>query len=73
MHPLVLAEFINYFDPEKTYMEGEGWLFAVAIVLIAFFNILIMHHTALGCQRIGMRCRVACCSLLYRKVSTGKF
>lgn len=70
IEPLVLAAYIHYFDksPEEAGSE-TGWLLASGVVAIAFTNITIMHRCSLGCQRIGMRVRIACCSLIYRKVS----
>lgn len=68
IHPLALAELINYFHRTTAYTSLHGWLFAVAVVVISFVNCIIMHHVTLGCFKIGMRCRIACCSLLYRKV-----
>lgn len=66
--PLVLAEYINYFDRVSKYSYGEGWAWATGVILMALLNVFIMHVAGLGTQRIGMRCRVACCSLIYRKV-----
>ncbi|KAK9680179.1 ABC transporter transmembrane region [Popillia japonica] len=68
IHPLALAELINYFHRTTAYTSLHGWLFAVAVVVISFVNCIIMHHVTLGCFKIGMRCRIACCSLLYRKL-----
>lgn len=68
VHPLLLAELIRYFDPATGYHETTGWALGVSVVLIAFLNILIMHHVTYGTQRIGMRCRIAVCSLMYRKL-----
>lgn len=67
--PLVLAALIKYFDHTRSSNVHEGWLLAVGVILMALVNVVIMHHSSLGQQRIGMRCRVATCSLIYRKVS----
>lgn len=66
--PLVLAEYINYFDRVSKYSYAEGWAWAMGVILMALLNVFIMHQAGLGTQRVGMRCRVACCSLIYRKV-----
>ncbi|XP_017777905.1 PREDICTED: probable multidrug resistance-associated protein lethal(2)03659 [Nicrophorus vespilloides] len=68
IHPLVLAELIKYFEPNTIYTNLHGWLFAAGVVFISFLNILIMHQAGLGCYRIGMRCRIASCSIIYRKL-----
>lgn len=66
--PLVLAKFIQYFDPASTASVAEGWLLAIAVIAMSSGIVLVMHYHMLCTQRIGMRCRVACCSLMYRKV-----
>ncbi|KAJ8919555.1 hypothetical protein NQ315_002177 [Exocentrus adspersus] len=70
LQPIVLAEYIRYFDDTNDIKGGTetGWILGSAVVLLAFLNILMLHHAQLGCQRIGMRVRAACCSLVYRKL-----
>lgn len=66
--PIVLAEFVNYFDKNSVLSKGSGWLLGWGVVLLAFTNVVVMHYTSIYCARIGMRVRIACCSLLYRKL-----
>ncbi|KAG5881559.1 hypothetical protein JTB14_033064 [Gonioctena quinquepunctata] len=69
VQPIVLAEYIAYFQtPAEESDSTTGWILGAGVVLIAFANILIMHNVSLGTQRIGMRVRIACCSLIYRKL-----
>lgn len=69
IHPVVLAEYIQYFDVQASQSDPlMGWLLASGVILVTFLNIIIYHHCCMGCQRIGMRVRIACCSLVYRKV-----
>lgn len=71
MEPIVLATYIHYFDkPAKEAGPEMGWLLGTGVVAIALTNVIILHRCSLGCQRIGMRVRIACCSLIYRKVSS---
>lgn len=71
LQPIVLAEYIRYYDLSMQESKPEtGWLLGSGVVLMAFLNIVIMHYVSIGCQRVGMRVRTACCSLVYRKVST---
>lgn len=68
--PLVLAAYIHYYDkPTEETGPVIGWILGTGVVAIAFTNVVVMHRCSLGCQRIGMRVRIACCSLIYRKVS----
>ncbi|CAH1981029.1 unnamed protein product [Acanthoscelides obtectus] len=67
--PIVLALYIGYYDKGTNALGPEiGWLLAVGVVTMSFVNMIIMHYTNLGCVRIGMRVRIACCSLIYRKL-----
>ncbi|KAB0798124.1 hypothetical protein PPYR_09117 [Photinus pyralis] len=65
--PLVLAKFIKYFESPRNDLY-DGWLWATGVIGMAFINVVITHHAALGQARIGMQCRIATCSLIYRKV-----
>ncbi|CAG9863420.1 unnamed protein product [Phyllotreta striolata] len=69
LQPFVLAEYINYYNKIAPKKPAEiGWALAVGVVLMAFINVIITHSTNLGTQRIGMRVRIAICSLIYRKL-----
>ncbi|VVC94182.1 unnamed protein product [Leptidea sinapis] len=67
--PFTLALFIGYFSGEKTaetYRNAHiyNFLLNVATILTA----VCLSHTQLGQGRVGMRVRIASCSLLYRKI-----
>ncbi|CAH1159391.1 unnamed protein product [Phaedon cochleariae] len=76
--PIVLSEFIAFFKTTEVqnynfglWTVGKrtyGYLLAMASIVLAFLIMLIYHQTSLGCQRVGMRVRIACCSLIYRKI-----
>ncbi|XP_050504204.1 ATP-binding cassette subfamily C member 4 [Diabrotica virgifera virgifera] len=66
LQPIVLAEFINYFDSnQEAYI---GWWLATGVIGMAFLNVIITHSCTLDTQRVGMRVRIAVCSLIYRKL-----
>ncbi|XP_056645129.1 ATP-binding cassette subfamily C member 4-like [Diorhabda sublineata] len=66
LQPIVLAEFINFFDTDhESYL---GWLWGSGVVFMAFGAVAITHNINLATQRIGMRVRIAVCSLVYRKL-----
>ncbi|KAJ8961187.1 hypothetical protein NQ318_008870, partial [Aromia moschata] len=68
LQPIVLAEYIRFYEiSSKTPLE-HGWYLGVAVILLAFTNVVVNHYSNLGLQRVGMRVRVACCSLVYRKL-----
>ncbi|XP_046595715.1 ATP-binding cassette sub-family C member 4 isoform X3 [Neodiprion lecontei] len=67
--PILQGWIIEYFDEVACGISRtKGLIYAGLLVLVIFLDILIMHHTDLRTQQIGMRVRVACCSLIYRKV-----
>ncbi|EFA04157.2 ATP-binding cassette sub-family C member 4 [Tribolium castaneum] len=67
--PIVLAWYINYYGVNyNDRSSGTGWGLATGVILLAFVNIMIIHHCNLYSQRIGMRSRIATCSLIYRKL-----
>ncbi|KAH1001566.1 hypothetical protein HUJ04_005565 [Dendroctonus ponderosae] len=76
--PIVLGRYIKYFEKNSTHDDSTGWLLGSGVILLAFLHKVVMHYTVLNCSRVGMRVRVACCSLIYRKllrlnhISSGK-
>ncbi|KAL3847450.1 hypothetical protein ACJMK2_018356 [Sinanodonta woodiana] len=65
--PLLLGGLIRYFTPDTTLSRQDAFLYAMGVSLCAV-NLAVLHHPYFfGVQRIGMKMRVACCSLLYRK------
>ncbi|CAG4922635.1 unnamed protein product [Colias eurytheme] len=69
MVPYTLALFIGYFAGERTperYRDAHIHNFLLNFVTIC--TALFLCHTQLGQSRVGMRVRIACCSLIYRKI-----
>ncbi|KAG7304443.1 ABCC5 [Plutella xylostella] len=67
--PFSLGLFIAYFSGEKneeTYKWAHIYNFIVNASSIV--TSMMMHHLYLSQGCVGMRIRVACCSLVYRKV-----
>lgn len=68
--PIVLGEYIKFYNnPKESFLHIEqGWLLGSAVVGLSFIRIVLEHYCNMGVQRIGMRVRVAACSLIYRKL-----
>ncbi|KAJ8734792.1 hypothetical protein PYW08_014042 [Mythimna loreyi] len=67
--PFSLALFINYFSEDKTpesYRNAHIYNFLMNILSIV--TALMLNHIQLSQGRVGMRVRIASCSLLYRKI-----
>lgn len=68
LQPYILGLLIWHFDLRATSTATEAYTYASAVVLISLFSAVIVHHSTLGLMEVGMRMRVACSSLMYRKV-----
>ncbi|XP_048006653.1 ATP-binding cassette subfamily C member 4-like [Leguminivora glycinivorella] len=67
--PYTLALFINYFSGESTpeaYRNAHIYNFLMNFCSIV--TALMLNHLQLSQGAVGMRIRIACCSLLYRKI-----
>ncbi|XP_054270037.1 probable multidrug resistance-associated protein lethal(2)03659 [Macrosteles quadrilineatus] len=67
--PLFLGKLIEYFtrDGGGTVSKDEAYFYAGGVVMCSALSVFIMHPYMLGIMHIGMKIRVACCSLIYRK------
>ncbi|XP_066999504.1 ATP-binding cassette sub-family C member 4 [Anabrus simplex] len=68
VQPLLLGKLIQYFSEGATMTLNEAYMYAGGMVGTVYFLICFQHHYTMGTAYIGMRIRIACCSLLYRKV-----
>ncbi|XP_049951743.1 ATP-binding cassette sub-family C member 4-like isoform X1 [Schistocerca serialis cubense] len=66
--PVLLGYLLKHFTPGSTITRDEAFYYAGGLIATLFLNLVLMHHTNLMAQRIGMRARIACCSLIYRKI-----
>ncbi|KAL7300052.1 hypothetical protein TKK_0007062 [Trichogramma kaykai] len=68
LQPLVLARLIWYFQPQSQATSDEAYLWATGLVAVTLLQTVIVRQAHLGQQEIGMRVKIACSSLIYRKV-----
>ena len=66
--PLCLGMLIQYFHEDSTIPTWQAYAFATGVVLCAGMSILTHHPYFFGILCIGMKIRVASCSLIYKKV-----
>jgi len=55
--------YFNTTDVDKSYAYG----YAVGVILCSALNVFVIHPYTIGMLHMGMKVRVACCSLIYRK------
>ncbi|KAK4880384.1 hypothetical protein RN001_008530 [Aquatica leii] len=66
--PLLLGKLISYYTPNQTSItKSEAYGYAAGVVCCSLLAVLIVHPYVLDVLHIGMKMRIACCSLIYRK------
>ncbi|CAB3379679.1 Hypothetical predicted protein [Cloeon dipterum] len=65
--PLFLGRLIRYFSSNSTVTKEEAYFNAGMVILCSGLSIVFLHPYMLGIMHIGMKMRVAACSLMYRK------
>ncbi|PSN46970.1 hypothetical protein C0J52_11126 [Blattella germanica] len=67
--PLFLGHLILFFSgsSRKHVTQEEAYIFAAGVVLCSALNIFVLHPYMMAIFHMGMKIRVACCSLVYRK------
>lgn len=69
--PVFLGKLVEYYTPKHGDVEEhEAYLYAGAVVLCSALNVFVVHPYMQAILHMGMKFRVACCSLIYRKVSS---
>ncbi|XP_076244312.1 putative multidrug resistance-associated protein lethal(2)03659 isoform X2 [Calliopsis andreniformis] len=69
LQPICLGRLLTYFSPdnEKRISKEEAYLYATGVILCSGILVFVTHPYMMGIFHIGMKMRVACCSLIYRK------
>ncbi|XP_075982413.1 putative multidrug resistance-associated protein lethal(2)03659 [Anticarsia gemmatalis] len=65
--PVFLGKLVEFYSPESTIKQEEAYLYAGAVVLCSALNVFVVHPYMMAILHMGMKFRVACCSLIYRK------
>ncbi|KAF5277747.1 hypothetical protein FQR65_LT03727 [Abscondita terminalis] len=69
--PLLLARLIAFFSPStsnKVVTRDEAYIYAVGVILCSLLVVLFHYPYMNGVLHAGMKVRIGCCSLIYRKV-----
>ncbi|KAL3283196.1 hypothetical protein HHI36_006346 [Cryptolaemus montrouzieri] len=65
--PIALREFINSFS-EVPRNNEKGWYLGAIVIFSSLGHFLVNHNNQLFANRMSGRIRVACSSLIYRKI-----
>lgn len=63
----LIVEALQTNFPEQFGGDFEAYFYATAVVLASAFNVMLMHPYLLSQMHLGMKMRVALCSMIYRK------
>lgn len=66
LQPLFLLGLIAYYSKGEDNIN-TAYLYAAGLILFSAINVIIMHPYMLGTMHVGMKIRVAMCSMIYRK------
>jgi ATP-binding cassette subfamily C (CFTR/MRP) protein 4 len=68
VQPLALGQLLSFYQPYQTEIsKNDAYLYAGGVVLCSLINIAFSHPYMMGVLHLGMKMRIACCSLIYRK------
>ncbi|GFN81851.1 cystic fibrosis transmembrane conductance regulator [Plakobranchus ocellatus] len=65
--PILLAQLLDYFTPDPSTTRTEAWIYATAIVFSSMVLAISHHPYSFSAARMGMRVRIGCCSLMFKK------
>ncbi|XP_054270008.1 probable multidrug resistance-associated protein lethal(2)03659 [Macrosteles quadrilineatus] len=65
--PLFLGGLIEYFRQNSGVTIYDAYLSAAGIVVCSAINVLVIHPYMMGIMHVGMKMRLCCSSLVYRK------
>ncbi|XP_059612038.1 ATP-binding cassette sub-family C member 4-like isoform X2 [Phlebotomus argentipes] len=66
--PLCLGGLVRYFAPGQTEItRNEAFHYAAGIVICSLVPVITFHPFILYIFQIGMKIRLACCALIYKK------
>lgn len=65
--PLLLGQIIRYYAAPEEKDRSDAFLYAAGIILCNFFSVLSNHLIMLSNLGLGMKLRIAACSMIYRK------
>lgn len=68
MKPLLMGKVVSFFTPKSTLTKEMAYFYATALIGCMLLRNFYAHTWFLQVQVVGMKIRVACSSLLYRKL-----
>ncbi|XP_043284650.1 probable multidrug resistance-associated protein lethal(2)03659 [Venturia canescens] len=66
LQPLFLGRLLQFYSGENP-SATDAYLFAGGVIMCSAINIFVIHPYMMAILHMGMKMRVACCTLIYRK------
>ncbi|XP_026726077.1 multidrug resistance-associated protein 4-like [Trichoplusia ni] len=66
--PLMFSQLLSYWSVDSTMSRYDAGFYAFAMLGLNFLALMCHHHNSLFVVRFGMKVKIACSSLLYRKL-----
>ena len=67
-HPFLLAQLLRYFAGSRNGWATDIYYYAAAFCVLPLMDAVILHYSLQTLMHVGMKVRVACCTLIYRKI-----
>lgn len=68
MQPIFLGWLVSYFSEDSRDDENAGYIYATLVIVCSALFVWTLHPFMLHILHLGMKIRVATCSLAYRKL-----
>ncbi|XP_076231417.1 putative multidrug resistance-associated protein lethal(2)03659 isoform X2 [Calliopsis andreniformis] len=66
--PFFLARLLRYFAGSRSGWDVDIYYYAAAFCLLPLLDAVIIHWSLQNLMHVGMKVRIACCTLIYRKI-----
>lgn len=70
---MCLGELITYFTDNEEMSSASAYYFASGIVIFALLPVVTFHPFFIFVLEMGMKIRVGCSAMIYKKVKEGDF
>uniref|UniRef100_A0A2S2N7M2 Multidrug resistance-associated protein 4 n=1 Tax=Schizaphis graminum TaxID=13262 RepID=A0A2S2N7M2_SCHGA len=69
--PMLIRGLLAYFNRSESNIVDikQAYMYATGLLINMLANILLYHHSQVEMLHLGMKIRVACCSVIYKKVN----